>query len=145
MEQNERMWTWRNMIYTKLCTKKPQPSAYNQENDFCLTTRSDLILKPLTTNPCFSLGCITVNGLLSSYSMTRPPPPHSCTRRCKNCFNFRIKTICWKFIFTFNCSPLGSIAGLSGSGCKREPNKFLTIFHSSLKGSVIKNLGWNVE
>lgn len=31
---------------------KPQPSAYNQENDFCLTTRSDLIWKPLETNLC---------------------------------------------------------------------------------------------
>lgn len=42
--------------------EKPQPSAHNQENDFCLTTRSDLILKPLTTNLCLSRGHIGIYG-----------------------------------------------------------------------------------
>jgi hypothetical protein len=47
---------------THLCTEKPQSSAHNQENDFCLTTRSDLIWKPLTTNLCLSQCHIRIYG-----------------------------------------------------------------------------------
>lgn len=60
--------------------EKPQPSAYNQENDFCLTTRSDLILKPLTTNLSFILGRIYAYRFLSSSTNTILAP---CMIRCR--------------------------------------------------------------
>lgn len=48
--------------------KKPQSSAHNQENDFCLTTRSDLIWKPLTTNLCLSQCHIRIYGFSHRFS-----------------------------------------------------------------------------
>lgn len=39
-------------INTFMHVESHNRSAYNQENDFCLTAGSDLILKPLTANLC---------------------------------------------------------------------------------------------